>query len=65
MLRLGSALPRMRRVVEALLTSLPGLGAVVSILLLIFYVAGVMATQLFGDAFPDWFGALPLSLIHI
>jgi voltage-gated sodium channel len=55
----------MRRVVEALLHSLPGLGAVVSILLLVFYVAGVMATQLFGDAFPDWFGSLPRSLYSL
>lgn len=61
-LRLASALPRMRRVVEALLSSLPGLGAVVSILGLLFYVAAVMATQLFGASFPDWFGTLPRSL---
>ena len=60
-LRLISILPRMRRVVEALLSSLPGLGSVVSILLLIFYVAGVMATQLFGEAFPEWFATLPRS----
>jgi len=64
-LRIASAVPRMRRVVEALLHSLPGLGSVVSILLLVFYVAGVMATQLFGDAFPDWFGTLPRSLYSL
>ncbi len=64
-LRIASAVPRMRRVVEALLTSLPGLGAVVSILALVFYVAGVMATQIFGDAFPEWFGTLPRSLYSL
>lgn len=64
-LRIASAVPRMRRVVEALLSSLPGLGAVVSILLLLFYVAGVMATKLFGGAFPDWFGSLPRSLYSL
>lgn len=64
-LRLTSTVPRMRRVVEALLSALPGLGSVVSILLLVFYVAGVMATQLFGDAFPDWFGTLPRSLYSL
>ena len=31
--------------------ALPGLGAVVAILALVFYVAGVMATQLFGGTF--------------
>jgi voltage-gated sodium channel len=64
-LRIASAVPRMRRVVEALLHALPGLGSVVSILLLVFYVAGVMATQLFGGAFPDWFGTLPRSLYSL
>ncbi len=64
-LRLASAIPRMRRVVEALLAALPGLGSVVSILGLIFYVAGVMATQIFGDAFPDWFGSLPRSIYSL
>ncbi len=64
-LRLASAVPRMRRVVEALLHSLPGLGAVVAILGLLFYVAGVMATQLFGDTFPQWFGSLARSLYSL
>jgi voltage-gated sodium channel len=27
-----------------------------------FYTAGVLATRLFGGAFPDWFGSLPRSL---
>ena len=64
-LRIASTVPRMRRVVEALLESLPGLGSVVAILALIFYVAGVMATTLFGETFPDWFGNLPRSLYSL
>ncbi len=64
-LRLVSTVPRMRRVVEALLSALPGLGSVVAILLLVFYVAGVMATQLFGAAFPDWFGTLGRSVYSL
>ena len=57
-LRLVTAVPQMRRVVGGLLSALPGLGAVVAILALVFYVAGVMATQLFGADFPQWFGTL-------
>ena len=57
-LRLVSVVPSMRNVVRALLGSLPGLGAIISLLLLVFYVSGVMATKLFGDQFPAWFGTL-------
>ena len=32
---------------------------------LIFYVFAVMATALFGDAFPDWFGDLGKSLFTL
>ena len=64
-LRLITAVPQMRRVVGGLLSALPGLGAVVAVLALMFYVAGVMATQIFGDAFPGWFGTLPKSLYSL
>jgi len=64
-LRLASVVPQMRRVVEALLTALPGLGAVVAILALVFYVAGVMATQLFGASFPEWFGNIGRSVYSL
>lgn len=47
-LRLVSVVPKMRRVVTALLTAIPGMASVMSILLVIFYVAAVMATQMFG-----------------
>jgi voltage-gated sodium channel len=61
-LRLISINPDMRRVVQALLSSLPGMGSIAMLLGLVFYVAAVMATQLFGEAFPDWFGSLGASL---
>ena len=64
-LRLASVVPQMRRVVEALLTALPGLGSVVAILALVFYVAAVMATQMFGDVFPQWFGSIGGSLYSL
>ncbi len=64
-LRVISAVPSMRGVVRGLLSALPGLGAVVSLLALIFYVAAVVATKLFGDAFPEWFGTLGASLYSL
>lgn len=64
-LRLLSVLPQMRRVVEALLAALPGMGSVVALLALVFYVFAVMATKLFGDSFPDWFGSVGASLYSL
>ena len=61
-LRVLTIVPSMRRVVGALLSALPGLGSIALVLLLVFYVFGVIATHLFGDAFPDWFGHLGRSL---
>jgi len=61
-LRLISIVPSMKIVVQSLLSSLPGMGSIVALLGLIFYVAAVIATQLFGEQFPDWFGSLSASL---
>lgn len=60
-LRILSVAPSLRRVVEGLLTALPGMGSVFMLMALIFYIGSVMATKLFGDAFPEWFGTLGLS----
>ncbi len=57
-LRLVSAVPSMRRVVSALLVAIPGMGSIVALLCLIFYVFSVMATKLFGEGFPEWFGTI-------
>ncbi|SFH68647.1 ion transporter [Albimonas pacifica] len=54
-LRLVSAVPSMRRVVTGLLRAIPGMGSVVLLMSLIFYVFAVMATKLFGGVFPEWF----------
>ena len=57
-LRLVGAIPSMRRVVAGLLNAIPGMGSIAFLLALIFYVFAVMATKLFGDAFPAWFGTI-------
>ncbi|MEM6988284.1 MAG: ion transporter [Pseudomonadota bacterium] len=57
-LRLVTVMPSLKRVVSALLGALPGMGSIVLLLTLIFYVGAVMATKLFGDTFPEWFGSL-------
>lgn len=60
-MRLISVIPSMRKVVSALLHAIPGMGSVVALLLLVFYVASVMTTKLFGGAFPEWFGTIGAS----
>lgn len=57
-LRLLTMVPSMRRVVGGLLSAIPGLSSVIAIIGIIFYVAAVIATKLFGSRFPEWFGTL-------
>ena len=64
-LRLVSVVPQMRKVVEALLHAIPGLGSISSLLLLVFYVGAVMATRMFGEAFPEWFGSIGESMYSL
>lgn len=50
LLRLLHFMPTMKRITEALLTALPGMGAILAILGLVFYVSVVMATYLFSGS---------------
>ncbi len=61
-LRLVSMMPRLRFVVEALLQAVPGILSIAGLMLLIFYVSAVMATGLFGQSFPEWFGSVGASM---
>jgi len=64
-LRLVALVPSMRRVVGALLGALPGMGSIVMLLVLVMYVAAVMATKLFGDTAPEMFGNLGSSFFTL
>lgn len=61
-LRLISMVPRLRFVVEALLKAIPGIMSIAALMLILFYVASVMATGLFGEKFPEWFGSIGASM---
>ena len=64
-LRLISVVPQMRRVVMALGYSLPGMGAVIGVLAIVFYVSAVLATKIFGvhpdPAMQEYFGSVAAS----
>ncbi len=64
--RLVSAVPQMRRVVEALFGALPGILATSAILFVVFYIGSVMATTLFRgeDGFNN-LGESALSLFAL
>ena len=57
-LRLINKVESMRKVVGGLLSCLPSLASVVSLILIIFYVSAVIATNLFGQEFPELFGGM-------
>jgi voltage-gated sodium channel len=60
-MRMLSLVPSLRRVVGGLVAALPGMASIVVLIALVFYVFAVMATNLFGGTFPDWFGSLGAS----
>jgi len=64
-LRLLSVVPQMRRVIGAIAHSIPGMTSVIGVLCLIFYVASVLATKLFGThpdpQMQEWFGTIGAS----
>lgn len=64
-LRLVSAVPAMRRVVAGLLAAVPGMASIGALLALIIYVAAVMATKLFRDIAPEFFGDLGITLFTL
>ncbi len=56
--RLITVVPQMRKIVLALVSVIPGMASIAGLLILIFYIFAIMATQLFSQTFPDWFGTL-------
>jgi len=64
-LRLLTVMPQLRKVVAAFVHAIPGLSGVMVIMAVFFYTMGVLATNLFGDTFPQWFGTLGASLFSL
>jgi voltage-gated sodium channel len=61
-LRLITALPTLKRVAAGLLASLPGMGSIVFLIGLLYYVFAVLGTNLFGADNPNLFGTLGNAL---
>ncbi len=65
LLRLISSVPSLRLVTEAMMAALPGMASIVALMGMIFYVAAVMASQMYGTILPEKFGNLPESLFSM
>lgn len=63
--RLIGHIPALKRVIGALAISIPGMIATALLLLLVFFVFGVMGVKLFGHDFPIWFGHLGRSMYSL
>ena len=64
-LRLVSIVPAMRKVVLALLASIPGVSSIMMLMVLVFYIFAVIATRLYGETFPQWFGTVGESMYSL
>jgi voltage-gated sodium channel len=64
-LRLVAMVPSMRRVVTALVKSVPGLISLTGLLVLLLYVGGVIASNLFGDSGDPRFADLGSTLLTL
>ncbi|MEA3354253.1 MAG: ion transporter [Campylobacterota bacterium] len=56
--RLITVVPQMRKIILALVKVIPGMASIAGLLMLFFYIFAIMATHLYGDSFPRWFGTL-------
>lgn len=64
-LRLVTVVPSLRAVVSALVGALPGMGSIMMLLVLLFYVFAVMATKLFGETHGETFGSIGASMLSL
>lgn len=60
--RVITVVPQMRKIVSALFSVIPGMISIVALMSIIFYISAILATWLFGEDFPKWFGDLGKSL---
>lgn len=64
-MRLLTVVPALRKVVTAFLHAIPGLGGVLLLMCVFLYTSAVLAVNLFGEKFPQWFGTLGGSLFSL
>ena len=61
-LRIITAVPQMRMLTSALFKSIPSMGTVIGLLLVIIYTSAILSQELFGEKVPEFFGDLGTTL---
>lgn len=65
-LRLISAFPKLRKVIEGLVMAIPGICAIAGVMAIIICVFSLIASKLlYGSSYPEWFGNLHLSVFSL
>ncbi|MFM8808734.1 MAG: ion transporter, partial [Chthoniobacterales bacterium] len=64
-MRLLTVIPSLRKVVAAFLHAIPGLGGVLLLMSVFLYTSAVLAVNLCGVQFPQWFGSLGGALFSL
>lgn len=64
-LRTISAFPSLRRLVNALFLSLPAMISTLFLMMILFYIYGIVGTFYFGSASPEYFADLQSSLLTL
>ncbi|WP_416149596.1 ion transporter [Salipaludibacillus sp. HK11] len=60
-----SVIPSLRKLVDALVMTIPALGNIMLLMSIIFYIFAVIGTMLFQQVSPEYFGNLQLSLLTL
>ncbi len=60
-----SLVPRMRHVVAAMIRSLPQIGSILALLVIISYISAVIVTHLYGEGYPELFGSIGRSMLTL
>jgi len=64
-LRMISLIPSMREIVDSLFKAIPGVSSTLMILLVFYYVFGVMSTQMFSEIDPTHYGTFTASVYSL
>lgn len=60
-----SLVPRMRHVVAAMIRSLPQIGSILALLIIVSYISSVIVTHLYGADYPELFGSIGRSMLTL